>query len=46
MKMHDACIHIILGRPFLATVVTMVDVKNGKLSLKVRNEKVEFHHKP
>ncbi|KAI3716043.1 hypothetical protein L6452_23087 [Arctium lappa] len=38
----DANILIILGRPFLATVGAMIDVKNGKLSLSVGKETVEF----
>ena len=38
----DSCIPIILGRPFLATARAMIDVKNGKLSLQVGDEKVEF----
>src|SRR5581483_1109805 len=33
---------IILGRPFLATAGAIIDVKNGKLSLNVGKEKVEF----
>ena len=36
-------IPIILGRPFLATAGAMIDVKNGRLSLQVGNERVEFH---
>ena len=38
----DSRIPIILGRPFLATAGAMIDVKNGKLSLQVGDEKVEF----
>jgi len=38
----DSHIPIILGRPFLATVGAMIDVKNGKLYLQVGDEKVEF----
>ena len=38
----DSRIPIILGRPFLATAGVMIDVKNGKLSLQVGDEKVEF----
>ncbi|XP_058005374.1 uncharacterized protein LOC131181346 [Hevea brasiliensis] len=34
---------IILGRPFLATVGAMIDVKNGRLTLEVGKEKVEFN---
>ncbi|XP_058774527.1 uncharacterized protein LOC131648820 [Vicia villosa] len=33
---------IILGRPFLATVGAIIDVKKGKLTFKVGEEKVEF----
>ncbi|KAJ9552344.1 hypothetical protein OSB04_016389 [Centaurea solstitialis] len=33
---------IILGRPFLATTGAIIDVKNGKLSLNVGKDKVEF----
>ena len=39
----DAEIPIILGRPFLATAGAMIDVKNGKLTLKVGEEEVEFN---
>jgi len=38
----DSRIPIILGRPFLATAGAMIDVKNGKLTLQVGDEKVEF----
>jgi len=38
----DSRIPIIIGRPFLATVGAMIDVKNGKLFLQVGDEKVEF----
>jgi len=38
----DSHIPIILGRPFLATAGAMIDVKNGKLSFQVGDEKVEF----
>lgn len=38
----DARIPIILGRPFLATAGAMIDVKHGKLSLQVGDEKIEF----
>jgi len=37
----DSCIPIILRRPFLATAGVMIDVKNGRLSLQVGDEKVE-----
>ena len=39
----DAEIPIILGRPFLATAGAIIDVKNGKLTLKVGEEEVEFN---
>ena len=38
----DSNIPIILGRPFLATAGAIIDVKNGKLTFKVGEEKVEF----
>ncbi|XP_039145545.1 uncharacterized protein LOC120282761 [Dioscorea cayenensis subsp. rotundata] len=38
----DMQIPIILGRPFLATTGSLIDIKNGKLYLTVREEKVEF----
>jgi len=34
---------IILGCPFLVMIVAMIDVKNGKLSLQVGKEKLEFN---
>ncbi|XP_071933957.1 uncharacterized protein [Coffea arabica] len=34
---------IILGRPFLATAGTIIDVKNGKLKFQVGEEEVEFN---
>jgi len=39
----DAQIPIIIGEPFLAIAGAMIDVKNGKLSLKVREEKLEIN---
>ncbi|XP_021672393.2 uncharacterized protein LOC110658913 [Hevea brasiliensis] len=39
----DVQIPIILGRPFLATVGVIIDVKNGHLTLKVGDEVVEFN---
>ncbi len=39
----DVQFPIILGRPFLATTKAIIDVKNGRLTLKVRDEKVEFN---
>ena len=38
----ESITHIILGRPFLATVGAIIDVKRGKLTFKVGEEKVEF----
>ena len=38
----DSHIPIILGRPFLATAGAIIDVKKGKLTFEVGEEKVEF----
>ncbi|XP_015571014.1 uncharacterized protein LOC107260808 [Ricinus communis] len=38
----DAQVPIILGKPFLATVGATVDMKNGKITFEVGNEKVEY----
>ncbi|XP_050893373.1 uncharacterized protein LOC127099956 [Lathyrus oleraceus] len=38
----DSHIPIILGRPSLATVGAIIDVKKGRLTFKVGEEKVEF----
>ncbi|PNX56130.1 hypothetical protein L195_g049720, partial [Trifolium pratense] len=38
----DSNTPIILGRPFLATVGAIIDVKRGKLTFEVGEEKVEF----
>lgn len=38
----DFQIPIILGRPFLATTGTIMDVKRGKLNFKVEERKIEF----
>ncbi|XP_074277757.1 uncharacterized protein LOC141601381 [Silene latifolia] len=38
----DSHVPIILGRPCLATGGAMIDVKSGKRSLQVGNEKIEF----
>ena len=38
----DANIPIILGRPFLATLGALIDVKSTKISLKVGDEVIEF----
>ena len=34
---------LILGRPFLATVQSLIDVKNGELTLRVGNDQVKFN---
>nr|GEW00731.1 hypothetical protein [Tanacetum cinerariifolium] len=39
----DELVLIILGRPFLATTRAVIDVYEGKLSLRVRNEIVTFN---
>ncbi|XP_021640314.2 uncharacterized protein LOC110635332 [Hevea brasiliensis] len=39
----DVQILIILGRPFLATTEAIIDLKNGRLTLKVGYEKVKFN---
>nr|XP_027067481.1 uncharacterized protein LOC113693100 [Coffea arabica] len=39
----DISMPIILGRPFLATAGTIIDVKNGKLKFQVGEEEVEFN---
>jgi hypothetical protein len=36
---------IILGRPFLATVAAVIDVKNGSLTLNINEEQVQFNAK-
>ncbi|XP_021776090.1 uncharacterized protein LOC110739919 [Chenopodium quinoa] len=38
----DERIPIILGRPFLATSRDIIDVKEGKISLKIDNDSIEF----
>lgn len=38
----DVNIPIILGRPFLATTGTIIDVKNGRFKFQIGEEKVEF----
>ncbi|XP_021667187.2 uncharacterized protein LOC110655253 [Hevea brasiliensis] len=43
LKMEDVQIPIILGRPFLATTEAIIHVKNGRLTLKVADEEVEFN---
>ncbi|GJZ26036.1 DNA-directed DNA polymerase [Tanacetum coccineum] len=39
----DELVLIILGRPFLATAWAVIDVHEGKLSLRVRNETITFN---
>ncbi|KAJ8771861.1 hypothetical protein K2173_027038 [Erythroxylum novogranatense] len=39
----DTNIPVILGRPFLATVGAIIDVKNGKMTLRVGEEEIEFN---
>ncbi|XP_071917116.1 uncharacterized protein [Coffea arabica] len=39
----DISMPIILGRPFLATAGTIIDVKNSKLKFQVGEEEVEFN---
>ncbi|GKE57008.1 hypothetical protein Tco_1496193 [Tanacetum coccineum] len=39
----DELVSIILSRPFLATARAVIDVHEGKLSLRVRNETVTFN---
>ncbi|KAG8637923.1 hypothetical protein MANES_15G176756v8, partial [Manihot esculenta] len=43
LKMEDVNIPIILRRPFLITTRAIIDVKNGRLKLKVGEEEVEFN---
>ena len=38
----DSDVHIILGRPFLATAGAIVDVKNGRIIFQVSDEMVGF----
>ncbi|CAH9114554.1 unnamed protein product [Cuscuta epithymum] len=47
LDMDDQCKYvkdmpILLGRPFMATAKTMIDVQNGKLTMSVLDETVEF----
>ena len=44
MKMEeDNQVPLLLGRPFLATGVALIDFKKGELTLRVRNEAVHFN---
>ncbi|XP_056688773.1 uncharacterized protein [Spinacia oleracea] len=38
----DAQVPIILGRPFLATAGAIIDMKNGKITFEVGDEKMEY----
>ncbi|GJY27351.1 DNA-directed DNA polymerase [Tanacetum coccineum] len=40
----DELVPIILGRPFLAIARAVIDVHEGKLSLRVRNETITFNY--
>ena len=39
----DKIVSLLLGRPFLATGATLIDVKKGELILRVGNEAVHFN---
>ena len=39
----DKQVPLLLGRPFLATKATLIDVKKGELTLRVGDEKVHFN---
>lgn len=39
----DVQMPIILGRPFLATIGTIIDVKNGKLKFRIEDKEVKFN---
>ena len=44
MKMEeDAQLPLLLGRPFLAIVVALIDVQKGEVTLRVENEAVHFN---
>ena len=38
----DKQVPLLLGRPFLATKVALIDVKKGKLTLRVSTEEAHF----
>ncbi|XP_021750404.1 uncharacterized protein LOC110716078 [Chenopodium quinoa] len=38
----DAHVPIILGKPFLATTGAIIDMKNGKITFEVGDEKIEY----
>ena len=39
----DKQVPLLLGRPFLATGASLIDVKKGELALRVRDEAVNFN---
>ena len=39
----DTQVHLLLGRPFLATRVALIDVQKGELTLRVGDEAVQFN---
>ena len=39
----DKQVPLLLGRPFLAIEASLIDMKKGKLTLRVRNEAVHFN---
>ena len=39
----DKQVPLLLGRPFLATGATLIDVKKGELTLRVGDEEVHFN---
>ena len=39
----DKHVRLLLGRPFLATGVALIDVKNGELTLRVEENEVKFN---
>ena len=44
MKMEeDTQVHLLLGRPFLATRVALIDLQKGELTLRVGDEVVQFN---
>ena len=43
MKMEDTKVPLFLGRPFLATGATLIDVHKGELTLRVGDEAVQFN---
>ena len=39
----DKQVPLLLGKPFLATGVALIDLKKGELTLKMGNEEVHFN---